>query len=283
MDSSQHKAPGQHRFAEEICRMIVRPIVGLLLRNGLSFSRFSEICRSVYVDVAAKEFGLEGRRTNTSRIALLTGLSRTRVKQELDKLDAGQDQSSIDQVRPASRILMAWHADPDFLDKTGKPRVLTVEGGEHSFKDLYDKYSGKIAPMTAMLKELRNVGAVESLNGGKLRVISRTYVPRATDAGALKRVCMAVRDLTETGSYNLYRDEHLRARFERFATNQLIPANQLDEFTEFLNQEGQAFLERADNWLIGREADASSDDTVRVGVGVYQIAPWTVPDAGKNK
>ena len=262
--------------------MVIRPVVGILLRFGLPFTRFSDICRSVYVDVASKEFGVGGRRTNTSRIALLTGLSRTRVKNELDVLAGTQPKPGIDQVRPASRILMAWHVDPDFLDPKGKPLKLTLDRGTVSFKTLYDKYSGKIVPVTAMLKELQGVGAVSKTGDGLLKVESRSYMPRSTDPGAMKRVCMAVRDFAETGAYNIYRDDKQPARFERFATNQLIPADEMANFAKFLNIEGQAFLERADNWLIARETNDPSITVVRAGVGVYQIAPWEAPDLGRK-
>lgn len=273
-------------FVENITRTLLRPVIGILLRAGLPFSRFAEICRSVYVEVAASEFGLDGRRTNNSRIALLTGLSRTRVKQELDQLATAaskKDEQPIDQVRPASRVLMAWHTDPDYLDASGEPLQLALEKGSPSFKDLYEKYSGKVVPITAMLKELRNVGAVKTTRHGMLRVLMRSYMPQQSDPGATKRVCMAVRDLAETGSWNLYRDDDQRARFERFATNQLVPISELNAFTDFLNKEGQAFLERADNWLIEKETSDPTEEVARIGVGVYEIAPFETPGSGKKK
>ncbi|MBT8132052.1 MAG: hypothetical protein KJO35_07275 [Gammaproteobacteria bacterium] len=271
--------------AEAICRMVLRPVISMLLRIGLPFNRFSEICRSVYVEVAREQFGVDGRRTNTSRIALLTGLSRTRVKQERDAFEGktvARDES-FDQVRPASRILMAWHIDKAFLNADGKPRELEVENGPSSFKTLYDKYSGKVAPMTTILKELQNVGAIQKTNAGRLRVLSRTYMPQPTDPQAVKRVCMAIRDLAETGVFNLYRNESQHPRFERFSTNQLIPRTELKNFNAFLDKEGQAFLERVDNWLSDRESTDSTADNARIGLGIYQISPWEKPGAGKGK
>lgn len=267
-----------------ICRMVLRPVIGLFLRFGLPFGRFADICRSVYVDVASQEFGFDGRRTNTSRIALLTGLSRTRVKGELDRLAGhGEEEIGISQVRPASRMLMAWHVDPDYLDTSGKPRALALADKRVSFTSLYEKYSGKIVPLTAMAKELISVGAIEKTEDGLLKVKTRSYMPRPTDPVAMARVCTAVRDFAETGAYNIYRNENQRPRFERFATNQLIPVEEVDAFNEFLNVEAQAFLERADNWLAERESTDPSIEVVRAGVGVYQIAPWEPPDAGKVK
>ena len=45
---------------------ILRPLVRLLLRNGMSFVTFSNIVKWVYVDVATREFGLDGRKQSIS-------------------------------------------------------------------------------------------------------------------------------------------------------------------------------------------------------------------------
>ncbi|NND59515.1 MAG: hypothetical protein HKN49_04530 [Gammaproteobacteria bacterium] len=235
----------------------------------MSFSEFSRIARTLYVDVARKEFGKNGRPANKSRIAVLTGLSRTRVRQELEttESDASPDDNTA-KVRPASRVLMGWHTDADFTSKAGRARELTGE----EFGDLYERYSGKVVPVTAMLKELLSVGAVKMTATGKLRVLARSFTPQQTDSDALARVSMAIRDLAETASHNLYSEPDQDRRFERFATNQLVPAAHFDEFQQFVAHEGQLFLEKIDDWMAAREDDASKD-AVRIGVGVYQIAP----------
>lgn len=255
----------------EVCRMVLEPVVGILLRIGMPFSAFSRIARNVYVDVAASAFGKRGRHANNSRIAMLTGLSRTRVREELRLLSqaAGNTSATEDKVRPASRVLLGWHTDARFSSSDGRPADLSGE----QFRELYDTFSGKVVPMTAMLKELLNVGAVEMTDEGRLRVLTRSFMPRTTDPAALRRVAMAIRDLAQTGSHNLFRPDEQRTRFERFATNQLVPASEADAFRDFLEAEGQAFLERVDDWLAERECADGEEQSIRMGVGVYQISP----------
>jgi hypothetical protein len=57
--------------------------------------------------------------------------------------------------------------------------------------------------------------------------------------------------------------------------NDRIAASALPEFRKFLEQEGQAFLERVDQWLSAHEVSTSRNDPaaapVRLGVGVYHI------------
>jgi hypothetical protein len=39
---------------------LFRPLVRVLLRNGVSYRTFADFAKWVYVDVATKEFGIEG-------------------------------------------------------------------------------------------------------------------------------------------------------------------------------------------------------------------------------
>ena len=55
---------------------LLRPLARILLRNGVSFSTFSDAAKWIYVDVATKEFRIEGRKQSTSRVSVITGLSR---------------------------------------------------------------------------------------------------------------------------------------------------------------------------------------------------------------
>lgn len=239
----------------------------------MPYAQFADIARSTYVEIASQEFGIKGRRTNTSRIALLTGLSRAQAKRELDRLMSGDADGStdgLDQVRHVSRVLLGWHTDERFLDADGHAKPLPVTG-DVSFETLYQEFSGKAVPATSMLKELINVGAVETLPDGRLIARARSYMPEQTDSSALQRIFLAISDLAGSARFNLFRRSDERARFERFATNQLIPASELDNFRDFLEIEGQAFLERADDWLARREAKTKQEELIRIGVGVYQV------------
>jgi len=58
---------------------LIRPLVRILLRNGIPFGAFADIVKRVYVEVATEEFGLPGRKQSKSRVSILTGLSRKEV------------------------------------------------------------------------------------------------------------------------------------------------------------------------------------------------------------
>ena len=54
----------------------LRPIAKILLRFGIGFREFAEISKTAFVDVASREYGLRGRPTNISRVAVMTGLKQ---------------------------------------------------------------------------------------------------------------------------------------------------------------------------------------------------------------
>ena len=84
-----------------------------------------------------------------------------------------------------------------------------------------------------------------------------------------------ITDVAKTYVHNLTRSAHAPARFERAAVNDSVNASALPDFQRFLEQEGEAFLERVDAWLTAHEARADASDNpqgvVRLGAGLYHI------------
>jgi hypothetical protein len=60
-------------------RKLMQPLVRILVRKGVSFAELSEVLKSVFVEVADRDFVIPGRRTSQSRVAILTGLTRKEV------------------------------------------------------------------------------------------------------------------------------------------------------------------------------------------------------------
>ena len=58
---------------------VLKPLVRVVLRHDMSHAEFAELVRSAYVDVAYRHFGIPGRKTTFSRVAVVTGLSRKEV------------------------------------------------------------------------------------------------------------------------------------------------------------------------------------------------------------
>jgi hypothetical protein len=70
----------------ESCRYLLLPLVRFLLKQGVTFAEFAELAKEAFVLVAREDYGVQGRPTNNSRVAMLTGISRREVSHIRDRL-----------------------------------------------------------------------------------------------------------------------------------------------------------------------------------------------------
>jgi len=256
-------------------KLIMKPVIRLLLNSGVTYREFADTCKSLYVEVAAEGFGLKDRPTNTSRIAVLTGLDRKQIKAIRDQLesDAPDSNHSVDRV---SRLLSGWHQDADFADAFGNPLALE-EKSEDGFRALVKRYGGDIPP-GALLKELIRNGAVIKSQNDSLLPAARVYIPEGDKNLSIQRSASVMGDLGDTLCHNLFDTSKAnQKRFERRATNINISPDKITEFKAYIELKGQAFLEDVDEWLTSNESPGQPDnaynqtDAVRLGVGLFWI------------
>ncbi len=257
-------------------RLALRPLVRVMIRNGVTFKEAAEVCKQTYVEVARQDYGVYGRPTNASRIAILTGISRHEVKRIRDAMT--DEHEALQRMSGATRVLGGWYTDPDFCDADDKPRALSLEATDKagSFAALCRRYAPDI-PFTAMLKELQRVNVVASVKGGRLFPTARYYMPDSQDPDAVLRAGSVLADVGNSLAFNLAQkitaDD--ATRFEGRATNISIRASAAKDFRAYLEDEAQGFLERADQWLARHEKSPdgkSRERTLRLGVGIYQIS-----------
>ena len=94
------KSKIEHKLQAAVVRLL-KPLVRILLRNGIPFGVFEELARWTYVDVAFQESSLPGRKLTDSRVAILTGLSRKEVSR-LKNVDAPEDNESAPRFNRAA-------------------------------------------------------------------------------------------------------------------------------------------------------------------------------------
>jgi hypothetical protein len=258
----------------EATQQWLRPLIHVLLSCGITWREFAELSRTTYVQVASENFGKRGRPTNVSRTAILTGLARRDVRKQRQLL-AQAPKPLTGYVTKASLVLSAWHLNPKFRDKKGRPAVLRVQGPGKTFSALIESAGGTDVKPSTLLKELVSAGAVRVRADGRLQALLRDYIPRSMDEQLIRLWGTVIADVATTYVHNLTRKQNASRRLERSAVNQRIPLSAVPEFVELLEREGQKFLERIDTWLtsqqrIGR-AGKEAEQTLRLGVGLYQI------------
>jgi hypothetical protein len=251
---------------------LLEPIVLLLLKSGITWREFADLARLKFVQVATREFGIRGRPTNASRVAILTGMDRREVRR-LRAVAAEKPAFEPGFMSKPTQVLDAWFHDPDYRTASGHPRDLPASEGDISFAAMVRRYAPGI-PHVAMIKELRAAGALADVDGGRLRALKRSYIPRELNEDVIRLWGSVLEDVGTTLEHNVSRGESDPPRFERRAISLRVDPKSIALFREMLEREGQAFLERIDEWINAHELNASGGAGgagIRLGVGVYHI------------
>jgi hypothetical protein len=237
----------------------------------VSYSTFADYAKWVYVDVASsKEFGIKGRKQSTSRISVITGLSRKEVMR-VRKLPKPDDSASVERYNRAARVIAAWRRDRKFLNDKGRPAPLPMAGPAVSFSELVKRFSGDV-PVRATLDELIRVGAVERLEDGRINLLTRSYIPASSDADKLHILGTDVTHLISTIDHNLKSDP-TGPFFQRKVAYDNLPDEVLPVFRKLSAKRAQALLESLDRWLAQHDRDITptvkGTGRNRAGIGIY--------------
>jgi hypothetical protein len=248
---------------------LLRPLVRLLLRNGIPYRTFSDIAKRVYVDVAMEEFGIPGRKQSKSRVSIITGLSRKEVLR-VRRLPSPDDSGAVELYNRAARVIGGWVRDPRYNPESGQPMELPFDGDAACFRELVKTYSGD-APARAVLDELLRVGTVERAPDGKIRLVERSYIPKAGEIEKIGILGVDTSDLIATIDHNIHQTGV--PYFQRKVCYDNLPSEALPGFRNLAANRAQELLEHLDRWLSGQDRDfhpeVAGTGRMRSGVGIY--------------
>lgn len=234
-------------------RMMLKPLMKLLISQGVTHGDFSEAAKDVYVEVAIRHFD-KSSKVNQSRIAILTGLTRKEVKNVIDRA-IYEEQHNKNYSRP-SRVLAGWHSDPKYIGPYGVPLEIRYESSGDdmpSFVDLVKTYSGDMAPRP-MLKELVRIGAVVELEDKMYKAVRRDFEAAALSGELVERLGKVGHYVLSTAAANIEKETQGSGNFDRRVyTDSGLSDASLRKFDEYIKIRGQQFLEELDNWFVSME------------------------------
>jgi hypothetical protein len=242
----------------------------ILLRFGIGFKEFNEVAKAAFVDVASSDFGIRGRPTNISRVAVMTGLTRKEVRRVRDKIVAGEDAVTVN-ATPVGRILHNWYAVDEFLDDNGKPAVLPFAGDTASFSRLVRLTGGDIPP-GALRTELKRVGCVAETDDGRLQLIKRSYVPDVAHENLIGSLVHCIYPIVSTIAHNTDPDRKSDERWpNKTAFSTSIRSSEAHRLRRVARDRIDSFAEAMDDVFSSFEAfrDDVDDSETRVGDSVY--------------
>lgn len=159
-------------------RHLLRPLVRFLIARGVTYPTLAEILKSVYVEIAARDFRLDAKRQTDSRLTLLTGVHRKDVKRLVAE-SSGDREVVPESVSLGAKLVAGWTSNPDYLNRDGSPRCLprlASKGGDVSFEGLVESISKDIRSR-AVLDEWLRLGVVESNEHGEICLKTDAFIP----------------------------------------------------------------------------------------------------------
>ena len=245
---------------------LLRPLVRILLRNGVAYGTLAGWAREVYVDVAFEDFAPHGKKQTVSRVSAMTGLTRKEVKRLHERDTAGGDTGQARYSR-AIRVISGWLNDRRFQDENGKPGVLPIEGRRNSFALLVKEYSGDI-PTRAMLAMLEEAGSVRTVQD-KVRLVRRAYVPGSDAVEKIRILGNDVCELLATIDHNLTAEPEQLLFQRKVAYDNIDPAA-AEKLKKLSVTRAQALLEHLDKQFSSNELDEGTADRGKyISVGIY--------------
>jgi len=186
-------------------RKIMRPLVKFLIANQITYPHLINLLKSTYVDVAEKNFIVEGKKQTDSRINLLTGVHRKDVKR-----------LRSEQVNPAERpanisigaqLIARWVGDKSLLNEDGSPKTLPLQDDDefsmNSFEGLVANIAkGDIRPRV-VLDELMRLDMVELDPDHNVILKTKAFTPNRGQEEKLYFFGKNIQDHLCAGVHNL--------------------------------------------------------------------------------
>ncbi len=229
-------------------RRLLRPLVRIMLREGLTYSHFAAIAKMAFVESAAKDFTGKGLRSSVSAVSGLTGMSETEVNSVLIEEEQFEASEVLEVSNPFARVLHGWHNDRDYVGPYGFPVDLPFVGNHLSFTFLANRHASGVSPLI-LLTELKRVGAVTEVGTDVWKPLKQEYIEPSLSPENLGRMAALVQSLLATLENNTRKGRDSTDLFERtMIVDAPLSSQQLIELQSYLKTVGGQFLHRVDTF-----------------------------------
>lgn len=250
-------------------RRMLRPLVRLLVRRGVTFPVIADLLRGLYVDVAATDLLADPKARTDSRISLMTGVHRKEIRRLRSVDHPDQIEPAI--VTVATQVIGRWLA----MGETGAPPALprSAEGTALSFEGLVAAVTTDIRPR-AMLDEWVGQGLVRLDDEDRVHLNVAAFVP---DPGGEEQAFFLGRNLHDhlaAGTANVLAEGtppflDRSAHYDRVSPE---TARRIEEASREIAMRALQDINRLAMTMIEAEeagAGPAPDATARVNIGVF--------------
>ena len=254
-------------------KRLLRPLVKLLIRNGIAFPVLADLLRTLFVEVALTDLLITRKEPTDSRVRLLSGVHRKEIRRL--RLQEREPDAVPPIVTLSSQLIARWVGTPSYLDTDGQPlplpRVACPDAPGISFDALVELVTTDVRPR-AVLNDWIDQGVVTLDADGRVHLNMAAFIPRP---GSTEQIFYFARNL----------HDHIAAAAANIAG--VDPAPFVDRSVHYdgLDPQAAAVLEAAAReaaqrvlvkvnsvalgLVEGKTPDAGAPATLRVNFGVY--------------
>jgi len=250
-------------------RRLLRPLVRLLLEQNVLYGTLTALLKELYVDVAARDFPLEGKAQTDSRVSLLSGVHRKEVRRLRGETPRADEVPQA--VTLGAQLVLLWTTSPRFRDRHGRARPLprTPERrGEASFEELVSSVNTDIRPRSVLDEWLR-LGVARLDAEGRVCLNAEAFVPAHGFDEKAFYFGRNLRDHIAAAAHNLRGAD--APFFERSVHYGDLPDDAIDELQALANELGMEALQRVNRRaaVLKRLGARRRDKRGRVTFGAY--------------
>lgn len=160
-------------------KRVLKPFIKLMLANDLSYTFAIDLLKTLFVEVADKEFMIDGKRPTDTRISLISGVHRKDVRR-LREYSPDVEEVVPENISLGSQLMALWNTDPKYLNKDGTPKSLprlASTGESESFESLVRSVSTDIHPR-AVLDEWIRLGFATVDTENMVHITADAFIPQ---------------------------------------------------------------------------------------------------------
>ena len=230
-------------------RKMLRPLVKILVRAGVTFPEFRDVIKGAYVEAAVREgLGREGP-VSRERISAHTAVPQIDVDRFIDdpKLLAPPDATNAAVI---AEVLHLWNTDPNYMGPYGLPLEVDFDStAGRNLCELIYRADSTVDP-NVIVDEMVETGFLVRVGRHHFKAGARSYLfSDVMTPQALEYFGRVMTDLANTLEYNMaVKNEEKRLQRSVVADGGL-PDYALPEFEALVKDRVQALLLEVDDWL----------------------------------
>jgi hypothetical protein len=265
-------------------RRLLRPLVRLMLRSGVTFPVLIDVLRHLFVEVAVTDILTQPNARTDSRISLLTGVHRKEIRRYREMPPDGTAPPEV--VTTASQIIARWLGSPPFVDNAGQPRPLprVTEAGTEapSFDSLVCSVTTDIRSR-AVLDDWLSQGLVRMAPEDHVVLNAEAFIPRPGGQEQLFYFARNLHDHVAAAVANISAEDAAPFLDRSVHYDELAPgqARELEAFARDAAMRALLEVNRKALELVDANETPNGQATHRVNFGAFVFSEDDTPARGQ--